>query len=64
MIDFPIFQKKSNQFTLTWRGGSVEIWDLSGDPVFLPNWPSVTPDAHAVIYVCPEDGNTSDLDTW
>ncbi|KAJ3131112.1 Intraflagellar transport protein 22 [Physocladia obscura] len=44
---------------------SVEVWDCSGDPVYLPVWPAVSSSAAAVILVCtPEKKSEKDLEDW
>ncbi|KAI8832365.1 hypothetical protein BC829DRAFT_408669 [Chytridium lagenaria] len=53
-------QKKYKEATVT-----VEIWDCSGDPCYLPNWPAVASSASAVIFVCPpEKKSENDLEVW
>ncbi|KAJ3415181.1 Intraflagellar transport protein 22 [Chytridiales sp. JEL 0842] len=44
---------------------SVEIWDCSGDPAYLSNWPAVASSASAVLYVCsPDKKQDKELETW
>ncbi|KAI9347174.1 P-loop containing nucleoside triphosphate hydrolase protein [Zopfochytrium polystomum] len=44
---------------------SVELWDCSGDPSFMANWPAVASSANAVLFVCsPEKKQEKELELW
>ncbi|KAJ3304159.1 Intraflagellar transport protein 22 [Blyttiomyces sp. JEL0837] len=46
---------------------AVELWDCSGDPVYMSNWPAVASSANAVIYIsppAPDKKTEKELEGW